>query len=319
MVKIAVVGCGGVMEEHYHHLIAMDEVRLVGHCDIDEKRARSAADRFGGEAFANSCLMYDKTKPDAVYVCVPPHAHGDIEVGAAERGIHLFVEKPVALDAATANRVDAAIRRNKVTASVGYCFRYCDTVNRARQLLKGKAISLVSGWYACSMPRTWWWRRRQMSGGQMVEQSTHIFDLLRYLCGDVAEVYAMASRGCMNKVEDFDVDDSSVATLRLKCGATASVVSSCVAFNGGRTGLEIYTPEATFTLDGTTLRVKQDCTVTEYSCTVSMYAEEDQSFVDAVANGRKNRIRSTYADGKRTLLTTLAANESIASGLPVKP
>lgn len=47
--------------------------------------------------------------------------------------------------------------------------------------------------------------------------------------------------------------------------------------------------------------------------------EEDKAFIDAVSNGRKNRIRSSYADGKKTLLATLAANESIALGLPVKP
>lgn len=319
MVRIGVVGCGGAMEEHFRHLRAMEEVRFVGHCDIDEARAASAASRFGGEAFTNAHSMYDKIKLDAVYVCVPPHAHGDIETDAAERGIHLFVEKPVALDAATANRVETCIRQSKVIASVGYCFRYCDTVNRARQLLKGKAISLACGWYASSLPRTWWWRRRRMSGGQIVEQSTHIFDLVRYLCGDVAEVYAVASRGCMNKVDDFDVDDSSAVTLRLKSGAAASIVSSCVAFNGGRNGLEIYTPEATLTLDGTTLRVRQDGVKTEFDSIGNMYAEEDKAFIDAISGGRKNRIRSTYADGKKTLLATLAANESAALGLPVKP
>lgn len=319
MPKIAVVGCGGIMEEHYRHLSRMEEVRFVGHCDADGARAESAAARFGGDAFTDPAAMYDKTKPDAVYVCVPPFAHGEIETAAAERGIHLFVEKPLALDGSTAARIEAAIRKHKVIAGVGYCYRYCDTVNRARQLLKGKAVSLVSGWYACGMPGVWWWRQRAKSGGQILEQTTHIFDLMRYLCGDVAEVYAVASRGCMNQVEHFDVDDSSVVTMRLKSGAAASIVSSCVANNGGHTGLEIVTPEATFRLDHTTLRVCEGDVTTEYRCSVNMYQEENQAFVDAITNGGRNRIRSSYSDARKTLLATLAANESIVSGLPQKP
>jgi len=307
------------MEEHYRHLRAMEHVRFVGHCDSDKARAEEVADRFGGGAFSDPATMYDKAKPDAVYVCVPPFAHGEIETAAAQRGIHLFIEKPVALDRATATRIDAAARKHKIITSVGYCFRYCDTVERARQLLKGKAVSLVAGWYACAMPEVWWWRQRARSGGQVVEQTTHIVDLMRYLCGEVAEVYAVASSGCMNQVEHFDVDDSSVVTMRLKSGAAASIVSSCVANNGGQTGLDIITPEATLRFDRTTLRVCEGRVTTEYRCGLDMYEEENKAFIDAVVSGKRNRIKSTYSDGRKTLTVTLAANDAITSGLAVKP
>ncbi|MBP8128593.1 MAG: Gfo/Idh/MocA family oxidoreductase [Candidatus Hydrogenedentes bacterium] len=319
MPKIAVVGCGGIMEEHFRHLQGMSEVCFVGHCDTDKERAESAAARFGGEVFSDSALMFDKTKPDAVYVCVPPFARGAIETAAAERGIHLFIEKPVALDRTTAARVEAAIRRFKVMASVGYCYRYCDSVTKARQLLKGKAVSLVSAWYACGMPEVWWWRQRARSGGQILEQTTHLFDLVRYLCGDVAEVYGVAARGCMNQVDQFDVDDSSAVTMRLKSGAAVSIVSSCVANNGGQTGLKIVTPEATIEFDRTTLRVCEGDVTTEYRSGADMYEEENKAFIDAITSGKRNRIRSTYSDARKTLMATLAANESIGSGLPQRP
>lgn len=319
MIKLAFVGCGGIMQTHYKHLSGMKGVKMAGHCDILEERAEAAANNFGGEAFTDSEAMYDKLKPHAVYVAVPPYAHGDIEVAAAERGIHLFIEKPLALDRATAKSIATAIRKAKIISSVGYCFRYFDTCLLARQILKGKAISLVTGCWNGGMPGVWWWRRMDKSGGQVIEQSTHMLDLMRYLCGDVAEVVAVASTGCMTKVKDFDVHDSSVVGMRLKNGAAATLTSSCVCNHGGKVTLEIVTPEASLTLAGGGLTVNEDGKTTEYRPTVDMYEEENRVFIDALEIGKRTKIRSSYSDALKTFLLTCAANESMESGMPVKP
>jgi myo-inositol 2-dehydrogenase/D-chiro-inositol 1-dehydrogenase len=319
MIKLAFVGCGGIMQEHYKHLSAMDDVKMVGHCDIIKERAESGAERFGGAAFTEFEAMYDKVKPHAVYVAVPPYAHCGMEEAAAERGLHLFIEKPIALHRETAKHIDAAIRKAKVIVSVGYCFRYYDTIETARHLLNGKAISLIRGSWNGGMPGVWWWRRMDKGGGQIVEQTTHMFDLMRYLCGDVAEVYAAASTGCMTKVENYDVHDSSAVTMRLKNGASATITSSCVCNHGGSITLEIITPEATFTIAGGTVTVKEGGKTTEYHPRVNMYEEENKAFIEAVRADKRARIKSTYPDALKTFLVTCAANESIKSGLPVKP
>ena len=220
MIRIATVGCGAIQNKHYAQLSAMTDVKLVGHCDIDKSRADAAAERFGGDAFSEYAAMYDKVKPHAVYIGVPPYAHNGMEEAAAERGIHLFIEKPISINRADAKRIGESIRTAGVMTSVGYCWRYYDTVAKARELLKGKAISLIRGSWNDAMPEVWWWRCMDKSGGQIVEQSTHVFDLIRYLCGDVAEVYAAGSVGCLSKVEQYSIHDSSVVTLRMKSGAT---------------------------------------------------------------------------------------------------
>ena len=319
MIKVAFVGCGGIMQEHYKHLSAMSDVKMVGHCDVEKARAEEAASRFGGAAFTEPEAMYDKVKPQAVYVAVPPFAHTGMEEAAAQRGIHLFVEKPIALDRATAKRIAAAIRRAKIITSVGYHWRYHDTAVYARQALKGKAISLVMGCWNGGMPGVWWWRRMDKSGGQIVEQTTHIFDLLRYLCGDVAEVYAVGSTGCMTQVKNCDVHDSSVATLRLKSGASGCITSSCVANYGGQAGLDIITPEATFSFTGGRLVVQEDGKTTEFHPKLNTFQEEDNAFIEAIRTGKKDKIKSTYSDALKTFLVTCAANESMESGMPVKP
>ena len=241
-----------------------------------------------------------------------------MEEAAAERGIHLFVEKPIAINRDVAKRIAASIRKAGILCSVGYCFRYYETVALARRLLKGKAVSLVAGLWNGGMPGVWWWRRMDKSGGQILEQTTHMFDLMRYLCGDVAEVYASASTGCMTKVKNFDVHDSSVVALRLKNGATGTITSSCVANHGGQVALQIVTPEASFSFEGGRLTVREDGLVTEHLPKVDMYAEESRVFIEAVRTGKKNKIRSSYSDALKSFLTTYAANESIESGMPVQ-
>lgn len=319
MIKVAFVGCGGIMQEHYKHLSAMPGVKMAGHCDIIKDRAEDAAARFGGEAFTDCVEMYDKVKPHAVYVAVPPYAHGIMEEAAAERGIHLFIEKPIANDKATARRIGAAIRKAKILTSVAYCYRYFDTSQLACQILKGKAISLVHGCWNGGMPGVWWWRQMDKSGGQVMEQTTHIFDLMRYLCGNVAEVYAVASTGCQTHVENYDVYDSTVVTMRLKNSATATITSSCVCNHGGKTLLEVITPEATYALSGGRLEITEDGKTTIHHAKVNAFEEENKAFIEAVHAGKRSRIKSTYPDAMKTFAVTCAANESIQSGLPVKP
>jgi predicted dehydrogenase len=319
MVKVGFVGCGGMQAVHYERLAAINDVKMVGHCDPDYARAEAAAERFGGKAFTDYEALYDKARPDAVYIAVPPFAHTGMEEAAAERGIHLFIEKPVAIERPTAKRIAVAIRSAKIITSVGYCFRYYDTVAMARRFLKGKAISLINGTWCGGMPDVWWWRQMNKSGGQVVEQTTHMFDLIRYLCGEVDEVFAVGSTGCMTRVKNYDVHDSSVVSFRTKAGATGVVSSSCVANNGGKVGVEIVTPEATVNIEAGKLSIKEGAILTEYAPTVDMYTEENIAFVEAVRTGRRNKIRSSYPDAVKTALVTYAANESMETGLPVKP
>ena len=319
MIKLAFVGCGGIMQEHYKHLSGMSGVKMVGHCDIIKERAESAVQAFGGQAFTEFEAMYDKVKPNAVYVGVPPYAHCGMEEAAAERGIHLFIEKPIALDRETAKRIDAAVRKAKIITSVGYCFRYYDTVETARQVLNGTPVSLVLGSWNGGMPGVWWWRRMDKSGGQIVEQTTHMFDLMRYLCGDVSEVHAVASTGCMTKVENYNVHDSSTVSMRLKNGASAAITSSCVCNHGGGVSLTIITPETTIIIAGGNVTVKEGGKTTEYFPRVNMYEEESKVFIEAVRTGKRTRIKAPYADALKSFQLTMAANESIQSGMPAKP
>src|SRR5690606_32169127 len=93
-----------------------------------------------------------------------------------------------------------------------------------------------------TMPQVPRWRRKDMSGGQDVEQTIHVFDSVRYLLGEVESVQAVATTGLMSDVENYNVEDASAVTLKLKNGAVGTIFSACYLINSGvgKSGLEVY-------------------------------------------------------------------------------
>ena len=128
--------------------------------------------------------MYEKTEMDAVFICLPPFAHTlDVDI-AAEKGIHIFIEKPIAGDMATAQRMVRKVEAAGVKSQVGFMLRFGDAVEQ----VKAKIDSGEAGWmaarYMCNCLHSDWWRDKSKSGGQVVEQVIHIYDLTRYLLGE---------------------------------------------------------------------------------------------------------------------------------------
>ena len=318
MIRLGFIGCGLMMQQHYERLARRDDIAFVGHCDIDRDAARQAAETYGGDACTEPSVLFDRCKPDAVYIAVPPFAHGAIEEEAIQRGIHLFIEKPIGLDLTQAKKIATLLRKSPVISSVGYCYRYAETVSQAKQLLRGKAICHISASWIGGIPDAAWWSLREKSGGQLVEQCTHLFDTIRYVSGEVAEVYAVATRGCIGCKDNYDLDDSSVVSMRMKNGATAAIVSTCAVDHGHRVEIEFITPNLTVRLNRTNLQVLESSKSYEYYCENDMFTDESATFIHAVATSNRKSIKSSYADALKTLNVTLAANASINSGMPVK-
>ena len=319
-VRIGFVGAGGIANAHLKNLEQIPEAKLVAFADVDTTRAQTAADRFGAVAYADYHEMLDKEPLDALYVCVPPFAHDDAEVLAARKGIALFVEKPVATTLAKAREIERAIADAGVISSVGYHWRYYDITDRAREILSDREIGMVLGYWVGGMPGVAWWRVLEQSGGQMVEQTTHIFDLARFLCGDIAEVSAQYATRTLGDVPNFSVWDVGTATLRFESGVVGQIATSCMVKKGGKVGLQIIARDVVLEIAGGKLTVTAaDQDAAEFPSESSPTLREDQTFVAAVQSGDGAAIRSPYADAVKTLAATLACNESAQTGKPVRP
>lgn len=315
--RIGFIGVGGIAGRHLDILAQFDDVDLVAFADPDFGRAEHAAGRFGARAYDNHKSMLEDQKLDAVYVCIPPFAHGAVEEDLIAAKIPFFVEKPLSLDIELAERLAADIERENLITGVGYHWRYLDTVDEARHILSENPAQLISGYWLDQTPPPQWWWKNDKSGGQMVEQTTHILDLARYLVGDVTQVYGLASHKERGDFPELDVPTASTASLSFASGAVGNIGSTCILRWGHRVGLHIFA-------DGLAMELTDhDIMVDVGAGRPTRHAEgdpvwrEDRDFVDAVRGG-ENRIRCPYGEALKTHRLALAINDSARSGQPVK-
>ncbi|MEA3403829.1 MAG: Gfo/Idh/MocA family oxidoreductase [Armatimonadota bacterium] len=316
-VRIGFVGCGGIANAHMRNLAKIEDAEMVAFSDIVEEKAEAAAEEYGGRAFATHEAMYDSVEMDAVYICLPPFAHEDQEIMAAEAGMAIFVEKPIGLSMAKVREIEAAIERAGVINCVGYHWRYHDTARWAQEALEGETIAMVLGWWMGGLPGVAWWRVKEQSGGQIVEQTTHIVDMARYLAGDVERVYAEMALRAMTDVENISVPDVGTVNLRFESGAVGNITNSCVP-PGWRNGLCIIGDRKTVVFDQSNFELRTRAgSETKTFQPISAHFRESEAFVQAVETGDQSLILSDYSDGIESLAVSLAANQSADSGEPV--
>lgn len=314
--RLAFIGVGGIAQRHLDVLASFDDVELVGFADPDLERADNAAMRFGTRSFRHHRDMLDEQRPDAVYVCVPPFAHGEPERDLIERGIPFFVEKPVSLDLETAEAISKAVTDKGIITAVGYHWRYLDIVDEARDLLSHNPAQLLSGYWLDSTPPPRWWWKQDKSGGQLVEQTTHLLDLVRFLVGDVREVYGRVGHTDRAEFPGLDVPTVTTASLTFETGVVANIASTCLLGWNHRVGLHIFADRLAIELTDRDIMVDVGRGRPTRQANGDPVWREDRDFIDAVRGG-ENRIRCPYADALATHHLALAVMASAESGEPV--
>src|SRR5450759_1049852 len=281
-IRVAVIGAGGIATRHVTNLTWFPGVRLVGVADPVIEAAETQARRVAGaQAFADWREMLDSVAAEALLICVPPYAHGEPELGAVERGLPFFVEKHVAADLATAE----LLADNPAHLAMGY-------------------------WWDATPPRAWW-VRQATSGGQIVEQTTHIFDLARHLVGeaDVVSTIVRHAPDRQHAFPDADVADASLAGVVFDSGAIGTFASTHLLRWPHRIGLHLVSDGMVLELSESELiiDVGQGRPVTRPGR--DPFVAELRDFLAAVS-GAENRIRAPFAEALRTPRLTVAATEA---------
>jgi len=200
---------------------------------------------------------------------------------------------------------------------VGYHWRYLNVYERARALLEANPARLALGYWLDATPPPGWWSQRRLSGGQTIEQTTHVLDLARTLVGEVTTVYAAGSRIERDGFSEADVDDVSTATLRFASGAVGSISSTCLLGWPHRVGLHTVSDGMMIELAEFEIMVDvgQGRPVTRAEG--DPFVRADRDFVDAV-QGKDNRIRVSYDEALRTHRLACAVARSAEEGRPVE-
>ncbi len=314
--RIGLVGAGGVAQRHASVLGSFADVELVGVADPRAQAAAALARTAGCRPFADLPELLAAAEPDAVYVCVPPFAHGQPERELVHRMIPFFVEKPLAAGLEVAEELGAAIAAAGLVTATGYHWRYLDGVERARELLAATPARLAVGAWLDKVPPVPWWTRRERSGGQVVEQATHLLDVMLDLIGDVEHVHAMGARTDRPAFPEADVDDVTAATLRFAGGAVGSLAATALLPAKARAGVELVADGLRLELTETTLTVQDAAGQEVHEDSGEAKVRVDRAFVDAV-RGVGDDVRAPYATALRTHRVACALARSARDGVPV--
>jgi len=222
-VRFGVVGLGFMGRQHVEFIRAASGAELSAVAD-----PAAVAGDFGCPRFPDAAAMLESADLDAVIIANPNALHVDTAIMGLEAGVAVLVEKPVAVDYAESLRLVDAVRRLNGRLLVGHHRRHHPAVVRARAAIHVGEIGpivAVSGLWSARKDDGYFteapWHR-QRGAGVMLINLVHDLDLLRHLCGEVAEIQAMVS----SHTRHLEVEDTASVNLRFESGAVGSFLAS---------------------------------------------------------------------------------------------
>jgi myo-inositol 2-dehydrogenase / D-chiro-inositol 1-dehydrogenase len=316
--RVGFVGAGGVAARHARHLTEIADVEIVAVTDPHAPTATAFAENTGATAVSDVDALLD-TSLNAVYVCVPPHAHGPIEERIVAADVAFFVEKPLGIDVGTARRVAELTGSREIVSAVGHHWRYSNAVGLVREMLGDRPIRLAVGSWLDRVPPVQWWSKRALSGGQIVEQAVHVLDLIRFFAGEVAQVTAYANAAPPG-APDADVDGATAAVLRFRSGAVGTVTATCCLDWKHLAGLDLHADELSITIHEDAIAARtRDGPLRRSLEPEDAKKAADRAFIDAVLDRGAGRdgILVDYAEALRTHELACAIAASALRSQPV--
>lgn len=233
-VRMGIIGCGGMANAHVHYYDDIEGLTLTAACDLELEKAQSLIGERDAKAFTDAQELMDSGLVDAVLIATPHYAHPVLAEAAFKAGLHVLVEKPVAVTAADAeaiNQVHAnypdltyAAMFNQRTHPVWRMVKhYIDsgklgTIKRVQwnitNWFRTQAYYNSGGWRA-----TW----AGEGGGVLINQCPHNLDLIQWFVGMPEKVTAVVGLG---KHHDIEVEDEVTAILEYPGGAVGTFITT---------------------------------------------------------------------------------------------
>ena len=250
VLRAGIIGAGWIGQRHAETLADRGDVAVSAVCDLDLHRASEVAAGCGGEAFCDWREMLDRASLDAVWVCTPPRAHAEPAVACLERGLALYLEKPIARSPADAGRIVAAAARAQAVCAVGYQWRAVDVIEDLRLALAGRTVGCLVGQSIGGTQSRSWFTDRAAGGGNLLERGSHHIDLARVLAGEVVAVQAAASTVPLAPGRGGDIDDAVTIVLHFATGGIGTIVVAWTSDDlPGSYWAEVITESAALRLD----------------------------------------------------------------------
>lgn len=238
-VRLGIIGFGGMGRGRALNAAKLDGVRPTAVVDTREEARRAAAEEFDLAAFESLEEFIDADAADAVYIATPNKFHAEQTVRCLEAGIHVFCEKPMAMNAAEGERMIEAARRAGRKLTINLSYRATGPARAARAVaeegLLGDVYFARTGWMRSrGIPGRGWFATRELSGGgPLIDLGVHRIDLGLWLMGHPEPVAvsgatydALGKRLWAERGRDYQVEDLATGFVRFANGATLSLEAS---------------------------------------------------------------------------------------------
>jgi predicted dehydrogenase len=257
MLKIAIVGCGKVADQHVEAIHRIADCEIVAVCDRELLMAKQLGERFGiSKCFSDAREMLQATSPNVVHITTPPQSHYLLAKQCLESGSHVYLEKPFTLTADQAESLMQLVEDHDLRITVGHNYQFTLEMMEMRRLvsegyLGGRPIHLESYWsydlagstYAGAFlgSRAHW--LRELPGQLFHNIISHgIAKLVEFLDDDIPLIVATAHRSPqLSHSGASDLMDELRVLLQDKHGTTAQFCFS-TQFKPALNRLRIYGP-----------------------------------------------------------------------------
>ncbi len=334
--RVAIVGLGMAAGPHARSLIDLaDRVEVAWAFSPSEERRRAFAARYGFPAATSLAQVLADPAVDALLVLTPPNTHLDLVTAAAKAGKHILLEKPLEISLARSEATVAAARKAGVTLGIVLQHRFRPPAVRLHAAIAEGRLGRLVG--ASAEIRNW---RPQAyydvpgrgsyardGGGVLLTQAIHSLDVLVWLAGLPAEVFAFATTTPVHRME---AEDMVGAALRFAGGTIGTIGATTTAYPGLPDRIDIVGEKGTARIEGLALaidchdgsaeRMAGDGAAAGAGADPMAFAPDQYraliaDFIDAIATGREPRISGDEALKVHRLIDALT--RSAAAGAPV--
>lgn len=315
-IKVGIIGAGYVGSVHGALLARDPRVRLVAVSDAIEERAGQLAISTGAETARSAEGLIAAV--DAVYITTPNTKHTELALAAIAANKHVFCEKPMATTLADARAVMTAAAKSSAVFQVGHNRRFAPAYATLKRLLEecGPPHSAHVKMNRGELIKPEWVGDPDITGGFLYETTIHMFDMMRFLFGEVASLDAAGSTHEYSEVDDFSV------LFRFAGGMHATLASAADAgwmFPFER--VEVFCHHQTFvTREMESLTRSEGLDGREITQSLQQlskeekwgYAQEDRAFVDSIVEGKPAAV--TAVDGFKSVELVDACYQAVRSG-----
>ncbi len=198
MVKVGVIGAGGMGNLHMGILSKMRDVEITVICDEEKEKAIEAKLKFGAQRIeTNFRKLLETDEIEAILCCVPTFMHTQIVIESARAGKHIFCEKPLCMTIDEASKIKRALDKSKVKFQIGFVRRFDDEWLKFKELIIDGKIGRPVIWRsinAGSAPSAKWYVDKKKGGGPFIDGAIHNYDFANYIFGKAKEVTAFLTK-----------------------------------------------------------------------------------------------------------------------------